>query len=98
MNITAEISLYALDAAFKDRVIDFIEDLRSEPGLEVLTNQVSTQLRGDFEAVTGALNRAMGRAMREAAAGRGPTVAFVVKYLSSDLPTSKAPSLDRELG
>mgnify|MGYP001554513659 CR=1 FL=1 len=94
MNITAEISLYALDAAYKDRVIGFLEDLRREPGIEVLTNQMSTQLRGEFDAVTGGVNRAMYRSMKDGEA----TLAFVVKYLSSDLPIGEPPKLDRDDG
>lgn len=92
MNITAEISLYALDAGYKNRVIDFLEDLRSEPGIEMLTNQMSTQVCGEFEAVTGALNRAMRRSMEQ----QDATLAFVVKYLSSDLPIGEPPELDRD--
>ena len=96
MNITAEISLYPLDAGYRELVIHFIEDLRSEPGIELLTNQLSTQLRGDYDAVTGALQRAMRRSMERQRAGQGATLAFVVKYLSSDLPIGTPPELAGE--
>jgi uncharacterized protein YqgV (UPF0045/DUF77 family) len=81
MNITAEISLYPLTEGFVPRIIEFIEALRRQPGLEVVTNQMSTQLRGEFDAVTGALNACM----RESMARHGTQV-FVVKFVNADLP------------
>lgn len=81
MRITAEISLYPLREGFVDDIRDFILRLRREPGLEVITNQVSTQLRGEYAAVTGALARCMQGTM----AGGTPLV-FVVKYVNADLP------------
>ena len=47
MRITAEISLYPLTDGFVDDIRDFIHRLREEPGLEVVSNQMSTQLRGE---------------------------------------------------
>jgi uncharacterized protein YqgV (UPF0045/DUF77 family) len=86
MRITAEISLYPLNEQFTDDIKDFILRLRAEPGLEIVTNQLSTQLRGEFAAVTGALGRCMARSMEEG----GPRV-FVVKYVNADLPIASAP-------
>ena len=88
MRITADISLYPLAENFTPAIIDFIERLRAEPGLEVLTNQLSTQARGEFAALTGAIDRCMRRTMEQG----GPLV-FVVKYLNADLPIARAPSL-----
>lgn len=89
MNITADISLYPLADNFTPAIVDFIQRLRREPGLEVVTNQLSTQLRGDFAAVTGALHRCMAGTM----AGSAPLV-FVVKYINADLPIGTAPNID----
>jgi uncharacterized protein YqgV (UPF0045/DUF77 family) len=81
LNITAEISLYPLTEAFVPPITAFIHDLQREPGIELVTNQMSTQVRGEFAAVTGALNRCM----RESMAG-APAQVFVVKFINADLP------------
>lgn len=88
MRITAEISLYPLTDDFVGDIRDFIHRLRAEPGLDVISNQMSTQLRGDYDAVTGALQRCM----RESMQADGSLV-FVVKYLNADLPISDAPKV-----
>jgi uncharacterized protein YqgV (UPF0045/DUF77 family) len=88
MNITAEISLYPLADDFTPAIVDFILRLRAEPGIEVVTNQMSTQLRGEFGAVTGAIERGMRRTMEE-----GGALVFVVKYLNADLPIGRPPGV-----
>ncbi len=89
MRITAEISFYPLREAFVDDIRAFILQLRDEPGLEVVSNQLSTQLRGEYAAVTGALCRCMRRSMEQTG-----TVVFVVKYLNADLDISTPPGID----
>lgn len=89
MRITAEISMYPLAHDFTPGIRDFILRLRGEPGLEILTNQLSTQLRGEFAAVTGALDRCMRASM-----GQGDPMVFVVKYVNADLPIGSTPRLD----
>jgi uncharacterized protein YqgV (UPF0045/DUF77 family) len=69
-------------------IIDFIRDLRSRGGIEIVTNQLGTQLRGEFEAVTGAINHCMRKAMEAP-----NTVVLVVKYLNIDVELGRAPSL-----
>ena len=54
----------------------------------MLTNQLSTQLRGEFADVTGALDRCMHDSMEGAGA-----MVFVVKYVNADLPIGTAPRL-----
>lgn len=90
MRITADISLYPLADDFTPAIIDFIARLRREPGLEVLTNQLSTQLRGQFDDVSSALNRCMSASMEA-----GHAMVFVVKYINADLPIGTAPRLER---
>jgi uncharacterized protein YqgV (UPF0045/DUF77 family) len=88
MNITAEMSLYPLQDGPVPTIIDFIRALRSRDGIEVVSNQLSTQLRGEFDAVTGAINHCMRRAM-----AAPNTVVLVVKYLNVDLEIGRAPTL-----
>jgi uncharacterized protein YqgV (UPF0045/DUF77 family) len=88
MNIVAEMSLYPLkDGAVPD-IIDFIRELRRQDGIEIVSNQLSTQVRGEFEAVTGAVNRCLRKAMAAPS-----TVVLVVKYVNVDLEIGRAPTL-----
>jgi len=88
MNIVADMSLYPLRDGPVPEIIRFIRELRERDGLEIVTNQLSTQLRGDFEAVTGAINDCMRMAM-----SAPNTVVLVVKYLNVDLEIGRAPTL-----
>jgi uncharacterized protein YqgV (UPF0045/DUF77 family) len=88
MNIVADMSLYPLKDGPVPEIIGFIRRLREREGLEVVSNQLSTQLRGDFEAVTSAINDCMRQAM-----SAPNTVVLVVKYLNVDLEISRAPTL-----
>lgn len=88
MNIVAEMSLYPLNDSPVEDIIAFIRALREQEDIEVVSNQISTQIRGRFEAVTDAVNRCMKRAMAVP-----NTVVLVVKYLNLDLEIGRAPSL-----
>jgi len=88
MNITTEMSLYPLKNGPVPEIIDFIRDLRQQPDIEIVSNQLSTQLRGEFDAVTSAINRCMRKVMQAP-----NTVVLVVKYLNVDLEIGRAPSL-----
>ncbi len=55
MQIAVDISLYPLTAAYIPPIKDFIERLGRRPGLVVEYNSLSTQVRGEFDAVFDAL-------------------------------------------
>ena len=88
MNIVADISLYPLKNGPIPTIIEFIKELQGQNGIEIVTNQLGTQLRGEFAAVTGAINHCMHRAMVAS-----NTVVLVVKYLNIDVEIKRAPSL-----
>lgn len=88
MNIVAEMSLYPLKAGPVPTIIEFIEDLRRQDGIEIVTNQLSSQVSGSFEAVTSAVNACMKRVM-----DRSDTVVLVVKYLNVQKELDRAPTL-----
>ena len=88
MNIVADMSLYPLKDGPVPEIIGFIRKLRERDGLEIVTNQLSTQLRGDFDAVTGAINDCMREVM-----DAPNTVVLVVKYLNVDLEIGRTPTL-----
>jgi len=91
MKIVADMSLYPLKDGPIPTIIEFIEELQIQEGIEIVTNQLGTQLRGEFEAVTGAINQCMYKAMLAS-----NTVVLVVKYLNIDVAINKAPSLTSE--
>jgi uncharacterized protein YqgV (UPF0045/DUF77 family) len=78
MKIVADLSLYPLKNGPVPEIIRFIKDIREQDGIEIVTNQLSTQLRGEFEAVMAASSN---------------TVVLVVKYLNVDLEIARPPSL-----
>lgn len=88
MKIVADMSLYPLNNAPVPDIIEFIKDLRQRSGIEIVTNQLTTQIRGDFEAVTSAINHCMRKTM-----AAPNTVVLVVKYLNVDLDLAVTPSL-----
>ena len=88
MKIVADMSLYPLKDGPIPTIIEFIKELQGQDGIEIVTNQLGTQIRGEFEAVTGAINHCMRRAM-----AAPNTVVLVVKYLNIDAEISKVPSL-----
>ena len=89
MIITADISMYPLDSDFIPPITEFIKRLRSFPGLEIVTNQLSTQLRGEFDQVSQALSECIRQSMEDE-----QKVVFVTKYLNADLDISKLPQID----
>lgn len=88
MRIVADMSLYPLKSGPVPTIIEFIEDLQQQEGIETVSNQLSTQVRGGFEAVTQAVNHCMKKAMEAS-----NTVVLVVKYLNIDVEISQAPTL-----
>jgi uncharacterized protein YqgV (UPF0045/DUF77 family) len=89
MRIVAELSMYPLIEDPIPPIVEFILELREQEGLEVVSNQMSTQIRGEFDAVTGAVQRCMRRAMEQA-----DKMVMVVKYLKADLEIGRTPSID----
>ena len=88
MKIVADMSIYPLKDGPVPDIIDFIRDLQTQDAVKVVTNQLGTQLSGEFEAVTGAVNLCMRKAMQAP-----NTVVLVVKYLNIEADLARAPSL-----
>ena len=88
MKIVADMSLYPLKDGPIPSIIEFIEELKQQDGIKIVINQLGTQLRGEFDAVTGAINQCMRKAMMTP-----NTVVLVVKYLNIDVEIENAPSL-----
>jgi len=88
VRITVELSLYPLAADFVGPITDFILELRREPDLEIVTNQMSTQVRGEFGAVMAAVTRCTRAAME-----RSHPLVLVAKFLNADLDIGAVPSV-----
>ena len=89
MNITVDISMYPLDADYKPPIKAFIRRLREFDGFEIVTNQMSTQVRGEFDLVMSAVNTCMKEAM-----AANEKVVFVTKCLNGDLEITRPPRID----
>ena len=91
MNIVADMSLYPLKDGPIPTIIGFILEMREQEGIEIISNQLSTQVSGSFEAVTGAVNHCMKKVMETS-----DTVVLVVKYLNIEKELDRAPTLTPE--
>ncbi|MBT8441240.1 MAG: thiamine-binding protein [Gammaproteobacteria bacterium] len=89
MKITLDISMYPLNADYKPPIKAFVRQLRDHGNLEIVTNQMSTQVRGEFDAVMGAVNACMKQSM----AGDDKVI-FVTKCLNGDLDIQRLPRID----
>ena len=89
MRVTAEMSLYPLQGQPIEKILAFIETIASEPRLEVVVNQLSTQVRGELDVVMSTITKAIGRSF-----GVGGSQALVLKILNADLPIGEAPILE----
>jgi uncharacterized protein YqgV (UPF0045/DUF77 family) len=89
MNITVELSLYPLGGGDAIRtIVAFIKDVSADVRVEVVVNQLSTQLRGPLPDVMEVLTAAMQRSFES----RDKQV-LVAKFLNADLPIAEAPDL-----
>jgi uncharacterized protein YqgV (UPF0045/DUF77 family) len=89
MRVTVEMSLYPLQGSPIERILAFIETIQADARLEVVVNQMSTQLRGELGVVMEVLREALERSFTG-----GGAQALVVKFLNADLPIGEPPVLD----
>jgi hypothetical protein len=77
---SVEISLYPLQQDYKPIIRDFIARVQQIDGIDVLPNDLSTQLFGDFSLLMQTLEQELAHSWREH--GRG---VFVVKFIPGDV-------------
>ena len=80
MRVAVDISLYPLDADFIPPIKDVIERLQSHPDLEVVTNPMSTQVRGEYAEVMAALTKEIGATFE-----RVPKAVFAIRILNNPI-------------
>ena len=89
MRVTAEMSLYPLQGQPLEKILAFIETITSDSRLEVVVNQLSTQVRGELGIVMSTITTAIERSF-----GYGGAQALVLKILNADLPINEPPLLE----
>ena len=80
MRVAVDISLYPLDSDFIAPIKDVIRRLNSHDSIEVVTNPMSTQLRGEYEQVMDALKQEIGVTF-----GELPKAVFAIRILNNPL-------------
>lgn len=80
MQVAVDISLYPLDADFLPPIRDVISRLNNHADIEVVTNPLSTQLRGEFDVVMDALKAEIGSTFDAV-----PKAVFAIRILNNPL-------------
>ncbi len=80
MRVALDISLYPLDQDFLPPIKDVIERLKAYSALEVMTNPMSTQIRGEYDEVMAALVQEVRVSFEQT-----PKAVFVMKILNNPL-------------
>ena len=80
MQVAVDISLYPLDTDLIPPILDVIERLKSHSQLYVDTNAMSTQIRGEYDAVMAALQAEMRATFEDL-----PKAIFVIKILNNPI-------------
>ena len=72
--------MYPLHENYKPLIIDFIKRLRLYPQIKIITNGMSTQLFGSYEAVMKILNTEIRMTFKD-----NKSIVFNIKIINSDL-------------
>ena len=78
MNIAVDISLYPLDNNFISPIKDFIKRLQENESIEVVTNPMSTQVRGEYEIVMRIIQKEIKKTFHESS-----KAVFAIKVLNN---------------
>lgn len=80
MRVAVDISLYPLDQDFIPPIKDVIERLNTHSAIDVVTNPMSTQIRGEYNDVMAALHKEIGTTFESL-----PKAVFAIKILNNPL-------------
>lgn len=80
MKLSVEISMYPLKDEFIPAIQHFIDRLNTHPGLQVITNTMSTQVFGDYDVVMDVIKKEIRLSYEQF--GRA---IFVCKFIDGDL-------------
>ena len=80
MRVAVDISLYPLDTDFIPPIEDVIDRLNAYDSIDVVTNPMATQLRGEYGEVMDALKREIGTTFEHI-----PKAVFAIRILNNPL-------------
>ena len=72
--------MYPLKKEFKEPIIEFIKKLRKHSKIIVKTNGISTQIFGDYDNISQALNKEIKSSFKN-----NKSIVFNMKIINSDL-------------
>ena len=81
MRVAVDISLYPLDTDFILPIETVIDRLNRYESIDVVTNPMATQLRGQYGEVMDALKREIGTPFEQI-----PKAVFAIKILNNPIP------------
>lgn len=87
MIATVEISMYALEDAYEQKVIDFIQRVKQNQNIRVEVNGLSTQLFGEYDELMDLLKNEIRTVFENAKA------VFLLKLAGSELTKDKLPPI-----
>ena len=80
MRVAVDISLYPIADVFIPPIQDVIKRLNTHAAIEVATNPMSTQVRGEYDDVMAVLNQEIKTTFEEC-----PKAVFAIKILNNPL-------------
>jgi uncharacterized protein YqgV (UPF0045/DUF77 family) len=80
MRVAVDISLYPLADEFLPPIKDVVERLNANSSVEVVTNTMSTQIRGEYDVVMTVLNQEIKKTFEQS-----PKAVFAIKILNNPL-------------
>ena len=79
MEISVDISMYPLQKEFEAPILAFISELEKEQSVEVVRNELSTQVHGDYKVIMALLEKEMFSVFTEI-----PDSIFVLKLVGNN--------------
>jgi uncharacterized protein YqgV (UPF0045/DUF77 family) len=79
MEISVDISMYPLQKEFEVPILAFIAELEKEQSVEVVRNELSTQVHGDYKVIMALLEKEMFSVFTEI-----PDSIFVLKLVGNN--------------
>lgn len=79
MKISVDISMYPLQKDYEAPILAFIAQLEKETSVEVLRNELSTQVHGDYKTIMTLLEKEMFSVFTEI-----PDSIFVLKFVGNN--------------
>jgi len=79
MEISVDISMYPLQKEFETPILAFISQLEKEASVEVVRNELSTQIHGDYKTIMALLEKEM-----FAVFSKIPDSIFVLKFVGNN--------------